>query len=95
MQTLLMILLGGVMQLCTVPGAQIRFWSHDNFGEDIIINPRDGGFIIGIKQMVCLHRAVELSATSTYSGETSVPNIAKQVLYLTKTDMLLLLVVMV
>ena len=27
----------------TVPGAQIRLWSHDNFGEDILINPRDGG----------------------------------------------------
>ena len=27
----------------TVPGAQIRTWSHDNFGEDLIINPRDSG----------------------------------------------------
>ena len=27
----------------TVSGAQIRLWSHDNFGEDIIINPRDSG----------------------------------------------------
>ena len=26
----------------TVSGAQIRLWSHDNFGEDLIINARDG-----------------------------------------------------
>ena len=64
----------------TVPGAQIRFWSHDNFGEDIIINPRDGGIFYWDKTNGLGNRAVELSATSTYSGETSVPTIAKQVL---------------
>ena len=36
----------------TVSGAQIRLWSHDNFGEDIIINPRDSGLFYGIKLMV-------------------------------------------
>ncbi len=64
----------------TVPGAQIRLWSHDNFGEDIIINPRDGGLFYWDKTNGLGTRAVELSATSTYSGETSVPTIAKQVL---------------
>jgi len=64
----------------TTPGAQIRFWSHDNFGEDIIINPRDGGLFYWDKTNGLGNRAVELSATSTYSGETSVPTIAKQVL---------------
>ena len=64
----------------TVPGAQIRLWSHDNFGEDIIINPRDGGIFYWDKTNGLGNRAVELSATSTYSGETSVPTIAKQVL---------------
>jgi len=64
----------------TVPGAQIRFWSHDNFGEDIIINPRDSGIFYWDKTNGLGNRAVELSATSTYSGETSVPTIAKQVL---------------
>jgi hypothetical protein len=64
----------------TVPGAQIRFWSHDNFGEDIIMNPRDGGIYYWDKTNGLGNRAVELSATSTYSGETSVPTIAKQVL---------------
>ena len=64
----------------TVTGAQIRFWSHDNFGEDIIMNPRDGGIYYWDKTNGLGNRAVELSATSTYSGETSVPTIAKQVL---------------
>ncbi len=64
----------------TVPGAQIRLWSHDNFGEDLIINPRDGGLFYWDKTNGLSTRAVELSATSTYSGETSVPTIAKQVL---------------
>ena len=64
----------------TVPGAQIRLWSHDNFGEDIIINPRDGGIFYWDKTNGLGNRAVELSATGTYSGETSVPTIAKQVL---------------
>ena len=64
----------------TVPGAQIRLWSHDNFGEDIIINPRDGGIFYWDKTNGLANRAIELSATSTYSGETSVPTIAKQVL---------------
>jgi hypothetical protein len=64
----------------TVPGAQIRFWSHDNFGEDIIMNPRDGGIYYWDKTNGLGNRAIELSTTSTYSGETSVPTIAKQVL---------------
>jgi len=64
----------------TTPGAQIRTWSHDNFGEDLIINPRDGGLFYWDKTTGLGNRAIELSATSTYSGETSVPTIAKQVL---------------
>ena len=64
----------------TTPGAQIRTWSHDNFGEDLIINPRDGGLFYWDKTTGLGNRAVELSATSTFSGETSVPTVAKQVL---------------
>jgi len=64
----------------TTPGAQIRLWSHDNFGEDIIINARDGGLFYWDKTNGLSNRAIELSATSTYQGETSVPTIAKQVL---------------
>jgi len=62
----------------TVPGAQIRLWSHDNFGEDIIINPKDSGIFYWDKTNGLGNRAVELS---TISGtKTSVPQVAKQVL---------------
>jgi len=64
----------------TVPGAQIRTWSHDNFGEDLIINARDSSLFYWDKTLGTSARAVELSATSTFSGEKSVPTIAKQVL---------------
>ena len=65
----------------TTPGAQIRLWSHDNFGEDLIINPRDGGLFYWDATDDVTTRAKELSATSTFSsGQTSVPTIAKQVL---------------
>ena len=64
----------------TVPGAQIRTWSHDNFGEDLIINPRDGELFYWDKTDGTSARAVELSATTLFSGEKSVPRIAKQIL---------------
>ena len=64
----------------TVSGAKIRTWSHDNFGEDILINPRDGAIYYWDKTDGLSTRAVELSATSLYSGETSVPTIAKQII---------------
>ena len=62
----------------TVSGAQIRLWSHDNFGEDIIINPKDSGLFYWDKTNGLANRAVELS---TISGtKTSVPQVAKQIL---------------
>ena len=59
---------------------QIRLWSHDNFGEDLIINIKDGGLFYWDKSLGLAGRGVELSATSTFSGEKSVPRVAKQVL---------------
>jgi len=62
----------------TVPGAQIRLWSHDNFGEDLILNPRDGAIYYWDKTNGLSGRAVELS---TIPGTPrSVPQRAKQVL---------------
>jgi hypothetical protein len=62
----------------TVPGAQIRLWSHDNFGEDLILNPRDGAIYYWDRTNGLSARAIELS---TISGtKTSVPQRAKQVL---------------
>ena len=62
----------------TVPGAQIRLWSHDNFGEDLIINPRDGAIYYWDRTNGLSARAIELSTTS--GTKTSVPQRAKQVL---------------
>ena len=57
---------------------QIRLWSHDNFGEDLIINPRDSNIYYWDRTNNVSTRAIELS---TLSGtKTSVPQIAKQVL---------------
>jgi len=57
---------------------QIRLWSHDNFGEDLLLNPRDSNIYYWDKSNGTSTRAVELS---TISGtKTSVPQIAKQVL---------------
>ena len=56
---------------------EIRTWSHDNFGEDLLINPRDGGVFLWDKTNGLSTRAVELS---TISGAENVPTIAKQIL---------------
>ena len=56
---------------------QIRIWTHDNFGENLIINPRDGGVYYWSKGSGLSTRAVEIS---TLSGATSAPQVAKQVL---------------
>jgi hypothetical protein len=64
----------------TVPGAQIRLWSHDNFGEDLLLNPRDGGLFYWDRTGGLAARAVELSSSSTYTGQRSVPQICKQII---------------
>jgi len=57
---------------------QIRLWSHDNFGEDLLINPRDSNIFYWDKTNTLANVAVELS---TLSGtKTSVPQVAKQIL---------------
>ena len=64
----------------TAPGAEIRTWSHDNFGEDLLLNPRDGAIYYWDKSTGFGVRAKELSASPVFSTRTSVPTIAKQVL---------------
>ena len=56
---------------------QLRLWSHDNFGEDLLINPRDGGIFLWDKTNGAGTRAVEVG---TLSGASDTPNIAQQVL---------------
>jgi len=55
----------------------LRVWSHDNFGEDLLINVRNGGIYYWDKTTGSSARAVSLD---TLSGATSTPTIAKQVM---------------
>lgn len=56
---------------------QLRLWSHDNFGENLIINPRDGAIYYWIKDDGLSNRAVEIG---TIGGANETPIIAKQIL---------------
>lgn len=56
---------------------QLRLWSHDNFGEDLIINPRGGGVFYWDESNGLTTRAVALS---TLSGANLPPTLALQVL---------------
>lgn len=64
----------------TAVGDILRIWSHDNFGEDLIINVRDGGLYYWDKSTssVPFARAVELKDLA--GADTTTPTIAKQVL---------------
>ena len=56
---------------------QLRIWSHDNFGEDLIINPRAGGIFKWTENNGVTTRAVELSGIS---GANLVPTVGLQVI---------------
>jgi hypothetical protein len=58
-------------------GQTLRIWSHDNFGEDLIINVRDGDIFYWDKTDGTSTRAVELSQLT---GANKAPTVAKQVL---------------
>jgi hypothetical protein len=36
----------GLVAVLLVSGSQLRIWSHDNFGEDLLYNVRDGGIYL-------------------------------------------------
>ena len=57
---------------------QIRLWSHDNFGEDLLINARDSNIFYWDRTNNLSTRAIELSTRT--GTKRSVPTIAKQVL---------------
>ena len=56
---------------------QLRLWTHDNFGEDLIINPRGGGIYRWVENNGLSTRAVSLSGTS---GANLVPTVGLQVI---------------
>ena len=61
----------------TTTTAELRTWSHDNFGEDLIINPRDSGIYYWDRSLGLSARAVELSSLG---GASQTPTVAKQVM---------------
>jgi len=56
---------------------QLRLWTHDNFGEDLIINPRGGGIFRWKEDNGLSTRALELSGIS---GANKVPTVGLQVI---------------
>lgn len=55
----------------------LRLWSHDNFGEDLLINVRDGGIYYWDQTNTLSSRAVNIT---DLSGSISAPTVAKQVM---------------
>ena len=67
----------GMPATTNVAGALLRHWSHDNFGEDLVMNVRDGAIYYWDKSGGTSSRAVEIS---TLAGSTNAPTIAKKVI---------------
>jgi len=61
----------------SVQGATLRIWSHDNFGEDLILNARDAGIFYWDRTNGTTTRAVALSSLAS---SNLAPTIAKKVL---------------
>ena len=56
---------------------QLRLWSHDNFGENLIINPRGAGIFRWFENNGLTTRALELSGIT---GASKVPTVGLQVI---------------
>ena len=61
----------------TIPGSQLRVWSQDNYGEDLIICVQDGGIYYWDKSGGLTSRAVALE---DLAGAQAAPTIAKTVI---------------
>jgi len=61
-----------------VSGTTLRLWSADNFGEDLLINARDGGIYYWDKTTTPTSRAVALSDLA--GADSTTPTVAKQIL---------------
>ena len=62
----------------TAGGNTLRIWSHDNFGEDLLMNVRDEGIFYWDKTNGLTARAVSLASLGVAAD--NIPTIAKQVL---------------
>ena len=61
-------------------GATLRLWSADNFGEDLIINARDGGIYYWDKSTSSAPFVRAVTLDSLAGADAGTPTIAKQVL---------------
>jgi len=64
----------------TAVGDILRIWSHDNFGEDLIVNVRDGGIYYWDKSTSSAPFARAVALSSLAGADDTTPTIAKQVL---------------
>lgn len=69
----------GEAGVSAIESAALRTWSHDNFGEDLIINPRNGNIYYWDSSAgySSLNRAVTLASKT---GAVSAPTVAKRVM---------------
>lgn len=67
----------GDPSVTTVAGAQLRIWSQDNFGEDLLMAVHDGGIFYWDTSSGVAARAVSLASLP---GATLAPTVVKQVI---------------
>jgi hypothetical protein len=64
----------------TAIGDTLRIWSHDNFGEDLIINIRNGGIYYWDKSTSSAPFARAVALSDLAGADATTPTIAKQVM---------------
>ena len=61
-------------------GDRLRIWSHDNFGEDLVINARNGGIYYWDKSVNSADFLPAVALSDLAGADSTTPTIAKQVL---------------
>jgi len=64
----------------STPGDKMRIWSHDNFGEDLIFNARNGGIFYWDKSANASSFLPGVAISDLAGADSTTPTIAKQVM---------------
>ena len=64
----------------STPGDKMRIWSHDNFGEDLIFNARNGGIFYWDKSANASGFLPGVAISDLAGADSTTPTIAKQVM---------------
>ena len=64
----------------SAPGDSLRIWSHDNFGEDLIFNARNGGIFYWDKSTNATNMLRGVAISDLSGADATTPTIAKQVM---------------